>query len=263
MKWHYTFIFALLFFGILNSCKKPQQVSSTFNENIKIRMSETIDSTKRTLQLNCYTERILECANYRIQATHTLTNNKIAVNFIQIVNPRICLTSLGRASILISIDKLSNKDYELELNFPSIKIAGELNVSTGSFRATLPLRTKVQFINPDFNRIPDNTIYGTVHYHTASTGLTVQKFIDSLQFFGAMLTLYSPGNYGQFEIESNGRIKQIQDTGYYFTRYFIFNYPNNDRQLKSLVRRFGVNYPDSLLITLNTTRGETFYSWTQ
>lgn len=254
------FIFILLIFFGLHSCKKTE-TTSTFNENLKIKMSETVDSTKRTLFLNCFTEKIYECSNYGIQSTYLLTNDKITINFIQIVAPSICLTSLGPASTLIKLEGLTNKIYEIELNFGATKISGQLDVSASSFKATLPTQTKVQFVNPDLGRVPNNTIYGTVHYHIASTVTTVQRFIDSLQFYGATPTIYPQGDYGQFQIESNGQIKQTQDLGYYFTRYYIFNYSGNSGQLKSLVRRFGINYPDSLLVTLNTTKGETFYSW--
>lgn len=260
MKHYFVFIFIFVF-GF-NSCKKSDiDLSSTFNENLKIKMSETVDSTKRTLFFNCFTEKIYGCSNYGIQSTFELTSNKIIINFIQIIEPNICLTSLGPASTLIKLDELSNKIYEIELNFGSTKISGQLNVSGSSFKAILPSQTKVQFVNPDLGRVPNNTIYGTVHYHVASTASTIQKFTDSLQFYGALLTLYPQGDYGNFQIESNGQIKQIQDLGYYFTRYYIFNYSNSSGQLKSLISRFGVNYPNDLLITLNTAKGETFNSW--
>ena len=136
-------------------------------------------------------------------------------------------------------------------------------MSTGSFVATVPVQTRVQFINPDLKRIPENTIFGTVHYHAAGTAPVVQQFIDSLQYLGATATVYPQGDYGQFQIEANGNIKQIQDPGYYFTRYYIFNYTGNTTQLKGLMNRYGTNYPGLLLITLNSTKGQTFYSWIQ
>jgi hypothetical protein len=257
----YLIIILLTVFGV-SSCKKSDTTSSsTFNENLKIRVSESVDSTNRSLFLNCYTEKIFGCSNYGIQSTYVLSENKITINFIQIIVPNICLTSLGPASTLIKLKGLTNKIYEIELNFGENKITGQLNVSASSFKATLPTQTKVQFVNPELGRIPNNTIYGTVHYHVTSTASTVQNFIDSLQFYGATATLYPQGDYGNFQIESNGQIKQNQDLGYYFTRYYIFNYSNNSGQLKNLVRRFGINYPNDLLITLNTTKGETFYSW--
>jgi len=262
MKRQIIFILTLISFCVISSCKKTE-VKSTFDENIKIKMTETVDSVKRILSLNCYTEKIFECSNYGIETNYTLSDNKITINFIKIVTPNICLTSLGPASTIISLNGLSNKTYELELNFGANKINGQLNVTAGSFIATLPTQTKVQFANPDLKRVPNNTIYGTVHYHSASTSSIVQKFIDTLQLYGATPTLYPQGDYGQFQIDANGQIKQTQDLGYYFTRYYIFNYSNTSVQLRDLVKRFGVNYPNLLLITLNTTKGETFYSWTQ
>jgi hypothetical protein len=265
MKLQSFLCFALMLaFAGFSSCKKTQitdNINSTFDENIKIRMIENVDSVKRTLILNCATEKIFECSNYGIQTSFSVTSDKIIINFIQLQKPDICLTSLGPALAVINLGELANKNYELELNFASEKITGQLQVTTASFTATLTSQTKVQFLNPNLNRVPANTIYGTVHYHANSTNSIVQKFIDSLQYLGAKSTSYLPGDYNQFQIESNGQIKQTQDLGYYFTRYFIYNYTSNSAQLKNLVRRFGVNYPDSLLITLHTTRGETFYSW--
>lgn len=226
-------------------------------------MSETVDGEKRVLNLNCYTEKIFTCSNYGIETTYALSDNKITIHFIKVTTPTVCLTSLGPASVIISLNGLKNKAYQLELNFGASKITGQLNVTSGSFVATVPAQTKVEFVNPDLKRIPDNTIYGTVHYHSASTSTLAQKFIDTLQLYGAVPTLYPQGDYGQFQIEANGQIKQTQDLGYYFTRYYIFNYSGNSGQLKDLVRRLGINYPDLLIITLNTIKGETFYSWTQ
>jgi hypothetical protein len=262
MKRQIIYILTLIFLVAISSCKKTE-VNSSFDENIKIKMTETVDSVKRTLSFNCYSEKIFECSNYAIEATYTLTNDKITINFIKIITPSICLTSLGPASTIINLNGLSNKTYEIELNFGANKINGQLNVTSGSFIATLPTQTKVQFVNSDLKRVPNNTIYGTVHYHSASTSSIVQKFIDTLQLYGATPTLYPQGDYGQFQIEPTGQIKQTQDLGYYFTRYYIFNYSGNSGQLKDLVKRFGINYGNLLVITLNTTKGETFYSWTQ
>lgn len=224
-------------------------------------MLETVDSTKRTLTLTCFTEKIYPCSNFSIQTSHTITPGKITIHFIKIAGSSICLTALGPAYTIINFDRIPNAVYELELNFGDTKVIGQLNASTGSFVATVPAQTKVQFINPDLKRIPDNTIFGTVHYHAAGSAPVVQQFIDSLQYFGATATLYPQGDYGQFQIEAGGNIKQTQDPGYYFTRYYIFNYTGNNNQLKNLVQRYGNAYPSELLVTLNSTKGQIFYSW--
>lgn len=262
MKRQPVYLLALMFLCILSSCKKTV-VNSSFDENIRIRMTETVDSTKRVLNLLCATEKIFACANFGIQTTYTLTNDKITIHFIKIIAPDICLTSLAPASTVINLSGLSNKTYELELNFGGAKILGQLTITAGNFVATLPSQTKVQFVNPDLKRVPANTIYGTVHYHSASTSSIAQQFIDSLQLYGATPALYPPGDYIQFQIEANGQIRQTQDAGYYFTRYYIFNYSGSTGQLKDLVKRFGTSYPNLLLVSLYTTKGEIFYSWTK
>ncbi len=262
MKTQISYILPIIFLTVISSCNKTE-INSTFDENIKIKMIETVDSVKRTLSFNIYTEKIFACSNYLIDANYTLTNEKITINLVKIITPIICLTSLGSAATIINIKDLANKTYDLELNFGTQKINGQFDVTTGSYTATLPIQTKVQFVNPDLKRIPNNTIYGTVHYHSAYTSSIIQKFIDTIQLYGATQSLYPIGNYEQFQIEPNGQIKQTQDLGYYFTQYYIFNYSDNSEQLKNLVKRFGINYGDLLLITLNSSKGETFYSWTQ
>ncbi|MFT3822661.1 MAG: hypothetical protein QM731_02030 [Chitinophagaceae bacterium] len=255
--------FALCCLGIAACKKNSSDPQASFEENVKIAMSETLAGTKRTLVFKCMTEKSYPCINYFLETSHAVTNSKITINFIQVTGPNICLTAVGPASTVIELDELSGetKDYGLELNFGGLTVTGQLSISGTSYKATIPAQTKVQFVNPVLGRIPDNTVFGTVHYHFASTAATVQKFTDSLQYYGATSALYPPGDYLMFQIDANGQIKQTQDQGYYFTRYYIFNYSSDITNLKNLVYRYGKSKPDSLLATLNTSKGETFYSW--
>jgi hypothetical protein len=254
----YITLSALLF--VFFSCTR-ERVVSDFGENIKIKIVESVDSTKKTLTLKCFTEKIFNCSNYYLLHTVNVSTNKITINFTGISDPTICLTSLGPASAFIDLINLAHKDYELEINMGDTKFTGQLKVSAANYSVTMPVQNSVQFLNPSLNRLPPNTIWGTVHFHIAATNPVVQGFIDSLQILGAVPASYTPGEYSGFEIESNGQIKQVQDLGYYFTRYYIFNYSGNSLPLKGLVRRYGINNPASLLVTLNTTKGETFMSW--
>lgn len=256
-----TIVLILFLSAAFGGCKKSPAPASSADENIKIKMVEEVDSTKRILVLNCYTENNFPCSNYSIESSFGVTNDKVVLTFSGISSPGICLTAIGPASATINLGSLSDKTYNLDLNIQNAAFSGQLTLTAANYKVTLPATNRVQFINPDLYRVPDNTIYGTVHYHTASTGSLADKFLDSLQYFGAVSTSYLPGDYGRFQIESNGQIKQTQDAGYNFTRYFIFNYTNSSAPLKALVKRFGQAYPGLLLITLNTTKGETFYSW--
>lgn len=255
----YYLLFFVSFFAI-HACKKDK-VYSNFAENIKIKMSEDVDSVKRVLNLYCYTEKIFPCENYPIEAAYSLTNDKITIYFSKIIIPGICFTSPGPAKTTFSLTGLSDKIYQLELNFGETKVSGQLAVTANSFIATLPAQTKAQFVNPDLKRIPDNTIYGTFGYIDPATISLGQKFIDTLQLYGATPTLYIPGDYNVFQIEPNGQIWQNQSTGYRYTLWYIYHYTNNTSQLKGLVRRFGIRYPLGVSISLYTTKGENFRSW--
>lgn len=255
---NFILVFILLF--AITACKKDK-VYTNFEENIKIKMSEDVDSVKRVLNLYCYTEKIFPCVNYPIEATYSLTTDKITIYFSKIIIPGMCLTSPGPASTTIKLTDLSNKIYQLELNFGATSVSGQLAVTANSFIATLPPQTKAQFVNPDLKRIPDNTIYGSFRYTDSATISLGQKFIDTLRLYGAAPTLYVPGDYTAFQIEANGQIWQNQNTGHRYTLWYIYHYTNNSSQLKSLVRRFGVSYPNGLNIDLYTTKGEAFFSW--
>ncbi len=257
----HVIVFILLLLSGIHSCKKEEISAWDFEENLQVNMYEVIDGSRRTLVLRCLTETIFPCINYHIQSAYKVSRNKIVIDFIQILKPEICLTALGPASTLIELNDLPNNVYTLECNFGSTKVVGEINVAANIFTVDLPQQTRIKFLNPNLSRVPENTIYGTVHYHSAITVPLVEKFLDSLKFYGATTALFPEGDYISFQIEANGQIKQTQDEGYYFTRYYIFHYTNASEQLRNLVSRFGINHGNDLSITLHTARGETFYSW--
>lgn len=261
MKKQFIFFLSVLIFLVaINSCKKTEEVRPDFDQNVKIVMAEKIDSVKRVLSLMCYTENMFPCSNYAISTTHVLTTDKITINFLKVDTFTFCTTAIGPASAVINFTGLPNKTYAIELNFGTTTITGQLVVTANSFVATLPAQTKVQFLNPDLKRIQDNTIYGKVGYHTASSLSLAQTFIDTLQLYGATPVVYPPGDYREFQIDANGQIIPMQD-GYYFRLNYIFKYSNSSGKLKDLVKRFGTNYPNLLSVSLNTTKGETFYGW--
>lgn len=256
---NYFLIITMVLFTL--SCTKNKGIEP-FNENIRIRMYENTDSNNRSLVLNCYTEKIfVECSNYSIERNVEIHKNKIVVNFIVIHKPNVCLTSIGPATTVIELKNLPNDNYVLEFNLGNIKIEGNMIVSDDEYKVTLPVQDRIQFDNPKMNRIPANTIYGTIRYHAVTTEPLAQNFLDSLLILGANESIYNPGDYVNFIIQNNGQVFQRQDEGYYFSKYFVFNYNRNSNDLRTLVKNFGLTYPDLVTITLNTTKGEIFYSW--
>jgi hypothetical protein len=251
-----------IFLLLLCGCKKDASVDK-IDSDIKIKMWETVDSTKRTLLFYCSTEREYGCSNYGISKTFNKSSDNIDIDFNGILVYDLCLTSIGPATTTIDLGTLSSGTYNLDIKVERKKSEGQLIVTSDYYAITLDKQKKLQIINSPLHRIPTNTIWGTVGYHTSSTTTLVQTFIDSLQLLGATAQTYQSGYYGYFQINSSGQILPPQNSGYYFIRPYIFNCTGNTSALKTLVKNYGTNYSDSLSIILYTTKGEIFRSWTQ
>lgn len=255
----WLFVLATALFTL--GCKKDKEIVSSPGA-INIHMMENIDSntSKRTLIFKCATEKIYECSNYSIQTSVAMAGDIITIHFEKIVTPDVCLTSPAPASAYIDLGTLPNKTYQLVLSAGDVTIEGQLTVSTGSYKADIPVQHEIRIVDADLQRIPVNVIYGTIGYPSESFVPVVQSFIDSLQVIGAVPATYSPGDYYTFTIQPDGQIEQTQLSGYYFTRSFIFNYDGSSEMVQALVGKYGVTHPD-LTITLNTSKGQIFYSW--
>lgn len=242
---------------LLCGCRKDASVDK-IDSNIKIKMWETVDSTKRTLQFYCSTEKEYGCTNYGIIKTFSKSSDNIDIDFNGILIYDLCLTAIGPATTTIDLGTLSNGTYNLDIKVERKKSCGQLIVTSDYYAITLDKQKQLQIINSPLQRIPANTIWGTVGYHTSSTATLVQTFIDSLQILGATVQTYQSGDYGYFQINSSGQILPPQGHGYYFIRPFIFNYAGNTSALKTLVKKYWTSYGNSLSIMLYTTKGEIF-----
>jgi hypothetical protein len=252
---HSAILFLLLLSG---GCGLDFSVDR-IDSNIRIVMWETLDSTKRTLELRCFTERDYECSNFAISKTFSKFFNYIEIDFTGIRRSSLCLTAFGPARTRIDLGTLSNRTYNLDITVDRKKSEGQLIVTPDYYSIKLDKQQQLIIRNHTLHRIPANTIWGTVGYHTISTSELAQTFIDSLQILGAKAQSYQPGHYGHFEINSSGQM--VIPEGYKFTQPFVYNYTNNTSNLKKLVRNYGANYSDSLHIILYSTNGEIFRSW--
>lgn len=254
----YTTILLLV---ILWGCQKDYSME-VIDSDIEIKMRETLDSTKRTLQFYCSTERIYNCSNYGISNTFSKSSDNIDIDFREILIYDMCLTSLGPATTLIDLGALSNGTYNLNIKVERKRNEGQLIVTSDHYAISINNQKQLKISNTPLYRIPANTIWGTVGYHLSSTSTLVQTLIDSLQILGATAQNYQSGDYGYFEINTSGQILPPQNHGNHFIQPFIFNYPGNTSELNNLVKNYGANYGDSLSIRLYTTKGEIFRSWT-
>ncbi|MGB3339860.1 MAG: hypothetical protein WBB37_00045 [bacterium] len=190
-------------------------------------------------------------------------SDKIDIEFNGIFIPDICLTAFGPAKTTLNLGTLSNGTYDVEIDVEQKKSFGQLIVTPEYYKIDLYKQAQLQITYSTLNRVPTNTIWGMVGYHTSSAETLVQALIDSLQLLGATAKTYQPGEYGYFQISSSGQILPPQNHGYHLIRSYIYNYTANTEALKTLVKYYGQHYGDSLNIILYTANGEIFMSWIQ
>lgn len=252
------FVCALL----IVACKKDS-MESRIDSDVKISMWEYSDSTGRKLELKCETDKSYGCCNYTILHSLSVSGSNIEINFTGIYQPDMCLTSFGPATTSVDLSSLPNGSYPLTIRVERRKSQGNLIVTSDYYEIDLDETRSVEIITPVLRRIPANTIWGTVGYHSNATSMLVQSFVDSLQFYGAAIQPNAPGYYGYFDIDANNAILPPDNHGYYFIRPFIFSYSGNSHSIKTLVRNYGLNFGDSLNIDLRSTQGHHFMSWVQ
>ncbi len=257
---HFYSILFIAFIG-LKTALAGHVDKTAFNEKIGIRLVEELNDTNRTLLFACATSKAFACSNYKIEHSFAVKNNTITLKFTGIDKPSYCTRAFGPATARISIGSLENQMYTLIIHIGQNIVKGSIDVSKQAFIVTLENEDLVSVVNPDLKRIPENTIYGAVHYHAAATESIVKEFFDSLKHYGAKPSKYFPGNYGSFQIEENGQIKQFKNGGYRFTIQYIYTYSKDSKNLIDLVKRYGKRYPDLLLIKFHNSKGETAYSW--
>ena len=249
---------------LICSCRDnvvDRQDSESIDSRIRIGLWESIGGTQRSLSLQCTTERIYPCFNFRIQ--HEITKNGSAINitFTGIYKPQICLDALGTASAEIGLGSINDGIYVLSLTVNGTTLPAQLRVTGDAYHVTGGDGPWITFPQPDLLRVPDGTTWGYVGYHVASSEHFVRSFLDSLLSLGAQQQPYRPGEYGYFSIDPTGNIEQPGNLGYYFVRPFIYYFPNDTLLMRNLVKGYGKQFGDSLNIGLYGSHGEEYYSW--
>ena len=255
-KYIFGLILLLLFYG----CEKDHNIEN-INSDIIITLWENLENSGRSFELKCETEEEYPCCNYSILNDFSINYKSISINFKKISKPEVCLTAFGPAKAYLNFGYLANDTYDLEIKVINRKSYGKLTVTDNYYSIDLYYQKKIQLTQYTLNRIPQNTIWGTIEYYTNTSSNLAQSFIDSLQILGATSKTYNSGEYGYFNINSSGSIEPPQNHGYYLIKPYIFEYRNNMDSLKTLVSNYGINYGDSLSIILYNDKGEKFMSW--
>ncbi len=214
------------------------------------------------MTLFCKTEEIYTCSNFSLLTEKEFNENSFNITFRSVGITTICLTALGPATTLIDFNALSNGEYEIELNNATLKNKGTLKVTNTDISLIFDQENGIDFVRQHTKRVPNKTYWGTIGYHIQSSSDLVDEFIQKFADAGAVFNKQSPGHYFYYEIDNSGDIiSNVENSGYYFMRKFIFQYDGDESKLKELVEVDGKNYKETLSMRLETYKGEMFYNW--
>lgn len=231
------------------------------NSNIEIEMREILGGDERSLEFDCKTTEIYSCMNFPIDRRYSVKPESISIRFKNVIDPGICATALGPATTTINLGNLLQGAYKLDIQVAGSRNSGNLIVTVDQYIIEIANKKQLVLKGSVLNRVPSNTIWGTIGYHQTSSEPVVNEFISSLQESGASGKIFPPGDYGYFSIDESGIIETPTNHGYYFIRTFIFEYSGMSENLKNIVRAYGLNHEQSMSIMLYTSRGEIFRSW--
>lgn len=235
-----------------------EKTAHNLDYHLTMEMSETILNNNRTLSLNFWSNSLKEKAGFRLQNKVLKHKNEIKVNLYTAANTP---PSNSPLETVANIDSLENGTYNITLRLKETQIPGKLIVDNNTYELNLEKNDLVAIKANKLNKLPLNSIFGSIHYYSPATGSIINDFLDALRESGARQQPYFPGNYGLFTIASNGQIEQKNDSGYLYTKKFIYQYAGDRQKLKALVKKYAFDYTTQLLITLRTYDGLLFNIW--
>ena len=234
----------------------------SIDSKINIRMTETIDTSPRTFQLNCSTTKIYPHTGYPLIVAHQLSTNNIDLSFKGVVEGSPGFAVLSPANATINLGAINSGTYNLNLYNGNVKRKAKLIISADSYEISLDNNSHFQFTNTTLNKIPEHTIWGTIGYNEQQTSSIAQSFLDELMALGAEKKSYNPGHYQEFEIGKNGKIVPPTESGYYYAQSFIFNYSGDIANIEQLFKRNANEYKTAhLSVSVYTDKGEKLLSW--
>lgn len=251
---------------ILSSCRNKDvglSESTSIRSKLIINLVEQLENGTRKLYLSANTTTIYPCGNYGIETHFALAENGFKISYKNIIAPTICLTSLGAAFSWIELGTLSDGNYDLQLNGPNWTNRGILKVTSNEFELIFKNLKGIEIPRSVLKRVPENTYWGTIGYHQASTLPKVDSLIAKMAQNGAIFQTQVPGDYRYYEIDTKGNIMDPELSGYYFVKSLIFQLKGNDAGIRNLIRTDGIMQKENMSINIYNDKGERIDNWSE
>ena len=260
MKKIITFIFVLSLFSCDND--GINLLSNPIDSNIIIEFRELLGTDSRQFSLFCQTEKQYPCCNYPILAEEKFADNKLDITFTEVLETDLCFTAIGPATTIVNLPSLVNGTYEIGLKNANLANKGKLEISDDNVDIIFKNEKGILIKRQSTRRVPLNTYWGTIGYHSATTINKVNDFIQKASELGADFRKQTPGHYFHYEIDKNGDIvEDIENSGYYFLKCFIFQYTGDEDLFKKEIKELAATYFDDMDIRIETYKGEDICNW--
>lgn len=236
--------------------------NNPIDSNIKIELREVLDTTGRKLNLVCYTEKIYPCVNYALLTRENFESNPWDVTFTSVKEPEFCLTALGPASVVVSLPTLENGTYPIGLNNGNLFNNGQLVITNDELKLNVSQPKGISIIRSSTRRVPQNTWWGTIGYHTAATESKVSEFLQKATTLGAQFNKQTPGHYFYYQVDNNGdAMADVANSGYYFMKAFVFQYTGDEVSFAAALKQLAKTYFDDMYIHIQNDKGGYIYNW--
>ena len=213
----------------------------------------------RNVQMYFETVRVYGHCDNTIDLSWRQTSKGFDITFKGVIENNM-LPAIGPATTTIDLGVLNTGTYQLSLRNEHVVLLGELFVFSDKFTIVINSNPAFNILNSPLNRIPENTIWGLVGYHTEETTPLVQSFFSELIKLGAIQKSFAPGNYNKFEIDDNGDIINY-NAGFWFSQAFIFYYSEDTSDLDKFLEQWSNLHDKIMYISIYTDKGEEFFSW--
>ena len=237
----------------------------SINTVINISVFEKTVPGLRNVELRCQTDSIFGCINYLIDFDLTVTSDTVALKFIKIVKPIVCLPAMGPATAIVNLGTPANIAYKFPLTVNSLTLPAQLILTDSTIEITGGDSTWTNIVRPVLYRVPANTIWGEVGYNDPILRDSALTFFDSLASLGATPDTFSTGHYGYFFIDSISAIDSILELGPSIGTdslfSYIYNYTGDTTALSNLVAAYQNQAGNLVRVNINTSDGYLFRSY--
>ncbi len=249
---------------VLASCQKKADDSNVIiniDEEFDVLLLEELTPGDNALKLFVRTKEELECTNYDLNLSHSITQHSIVVSIDELELEGDCQSGNAYIDEDINLSNPSNGNYDIQLNLSlnSITNHGNLIVEEEQYRLNMETSHGVSTtINP-LRRLPDGYVWGYFRLIDASATDVRSDFYDELESHTSPSAL-PKGHYGYFDIDIdngtatlNPKLLNLSTTP---PGSFIHQLTGDKSELLQMVATYQTDYAGQIQIALFTSEGE-------